>query len=182
MNVTFEPGEEIIMTANKHWFVFVSSSLPFLLLIILPLILIAVFSGIFKMETYTGGSSPALFFATLWYLALWIAFFVKWTDYYLDVFILTNKRVIYISQKGLFSRRISSTSLDRVQDVSAEASGMMETFLHYGNVHVQTAGEEQEFTLHGLPNPNVVKDKILFHYDAAVRAPAEVVITEKKSL
>ena len=74
---------------------------------------------------------------------VWVLFFIKWTDYYLDVFILTDRRVIYITQKGLFSRRIATSRLDRVQDVSAEVTGMMPTFLNYGDVHVQTAGEEK---------------------------------------
>ncbi len=180
MDVTLELGEEILERKHKHWFVFAMKSILFVILVLLPLIVLFLVSGVSHIQTYIDGSSPVLFFAGLWYLAVWIFFFIKWTDYYLDVFILTNKRVIYISQKGLFSRRISSTRLDRVQDVSAEVSGMMPTFLNYGNVHVQTAGETQEFVLHDLPDPDFIKNKILAQYGAAVRIPAEVVITEKK--
>lgn len=168
MKLIFEPGEEIVLTRNRHWFVFVGASLPFLLFVFVPMLVVAILGGIFKADTYGGGSSPTLFFAALWYLALWIFFFVKWTDYYLDVFILTNKRVIYVSQKGLFSRRISSSRLTRVQDVSAEVTGVMETFLNYGSVHIQTAGEEQEFVVRGLPDPNAIKNRILMQYDAAM--------------
>jgi len=171
METTLESGEEIIMTVNKHWFVFVGSVISLLLFIILPLVIIAIFSATPQKETGGTGSSPILFFIGLWYLVVWIFFFIKWTDYYLDLFILTNRRVIYISQKGLFSRRISSSRLDRVQDVSAEVTGMMETFLDYGDVHVQTAGEEKEFVLRGLPNPSLIKDKILVQYGAAMNVP-----------
>lgn len=166
MNVTFEPGEEIVLKVHRHWFVFVMESLFFVVLLLLPLIVTALLGSVFAMKEGADGSSPLLFFTGLWYLALWVFFFIKWTDYYFDIFILTNKRVIYISQKGLFSRRISSTRLDRVQDVSAEVSGMVPTFLNYGNVHVQTAGEEQEFVLHSLPDPDFVKNKILAQYGA----------------
>ena len=179
MNITFEAGEDVVLKKHKHWFVFAMESVMFFILAVLPLIVLALFRGASVASAHVGDSSPALFFTGLWYLALWIFFFVRWTDYYLDIFILTNKRVIYVSQKGLFSRRISSSRLDRVQDVSAEVSGMMPTFLNYGNVQVQTASEEKEFVLHNLPDPDFVKNKILAQYGAAVRAPAEVFISEK---
>lgn len=175
MIVTFEAGEEIVMKVRKHWFVFAMQTLPFTILSLVPIFFFAIGSS--RLVSFLPGSgvgvSLPLFFAGIWYLVLWMALFIKWTDYYLDVFILTDRRVIYIVQKGLFSRRISSSRLDRVQDVSAEVSGMMATFLHYGDVHVQTAGEEKEFVLHSLPNPDTVKDNILKQYAAAnVRPPA----------
>lgn len=180
MIVTFEAGEEIVVKVRKHWFVFAMQTLPLAILALVPILFFAISSS--RLVSFLPGNgaglSLPLFFSGIWYLILWMILFIKWTDYYLDVFILTDRRVIYIVQKGLFSRRISSSRLDRVQDVSAEVSGMMATFLHYGDVHVQTAGEEKEFVLHSLPNPDTVKDSILKQYAAAhVRPTAPNTLT-----
>ena len=158
MIVSFETGERIILKARRHWFVFVMQVLPLAFFAILPIIL---FAWDALRENPSSGASLPLFFSGLLYLVLWILFFIVWTNYYFDVFILTDRRIIYISQKSLFSRRISSSRLDRVQDVSAEVSGMMPTFLNYGNIYVQTAAEEKEFAIHDIPNPDIVKDRIL---------------------
>ncbi|MEK7065771.1 MAG: PH domain-containing protein [Patescibacteria group bacterium] len=183
MIVFFEAGEEIITKVRKHWFVFAVQALPLAVLCIIPLIFFAIGGSRFASSSVVQEAGPSfpLFFAGLWYLVVWVLFFIKWTDYYLDVFILTDRRVIYITQKGLFSRRIATSRLDRVQDVSAEVTGMMPTFLNYGDVHVQTAGEEKEFIFHDLPNPDIVKDRILSQYNSAIRMPRETAPVHKNT-
>jgi hypothetical protein len=57
------------------------------------------------------------FFFILWVLTLWIFFFLDWTKYYLDVWYVTQKRIIIIDQKALFDREISNVRFDKIQDV-----------------------------------------------------------------
>ena len=109
-----------------------------------------------------------MFFAFLWFLFLWIVFFIIWTDYYLDVLIVTDKHVIDIQQMGLFSRDISTLRLDRVQDITTEVHGIIATLLGFGNLQIQTAGESKEFVIKGIPKPTEVKKRILVVYDKAV--------------
>ncbi len=83
-----------------------------------------------------------------------------WMDYYLDMWIVTEKRVINIDQRGLFSREISEIPMANIQDVTVEVHGLMETLLGFGTVRIQTAGE-REFTIDDIPRLNPVKDAIL---------------------
>jgi uncharacterized membrane protein YdbT with pleckstrin-like domain len=99
-----------------------------------------------------------LYFAFL--ILLWVGFFVEWTNFMLDTWILTDERLIDVEQVSLFSRKVSTLSLDRVQDITITEAGFLETFFGIGVVLVQTAGEAQEFRIYGIKDPSHVKDLI----------------------
>jgi uncharacterized membrane protein YdbT with pleckstrin-like domain len=103
---------------------------------------------------FTFGESLATLF-------VWNFFFILWLDYYLDIWIVTNERIINIEQRGFFTRRISELKLTKVQDVTSEIIGVIPTLLNYGNIYVQTAGEKERFTFCQIPNPNYVKNMIV---------------------
>lgn len=86
--------------------------------------------------------------------------FVLWFDYYLDVWIVTNQRIIDVEQIGMFQREVSEFMLNRVQDVTVEIPSFIATLLHYGNLKVHTAGE-QGFTAYDIPHVDEVKEIIL---------------------
>ena len=88
-----------------------------------------------------------------------------WTDYYLDVWMVTDKRVIDIEQKGFFHRQTSVFRIERIQDVTVETHGIVATLLNFGDIHVQTAGEGQEFIMRGIANPKYVRRVILRQQD-----------------
>ena len=90
-----------------------------------------------------------------------ILFFILWIDFYLDAWIVTNERIINISQKGFFNRDISELKLTKIQDVTSEIVGVIPTILGYGNIYVQTAAEVERFTFYQIPNPNEVKNTIV---------------------
>ncbi|HBR80365.1 MAG: hypothetical protein UX09_C0051G0003 [Candidatus Uhrbacteria bacterium GW2011_GWE2_45_35] len=94
-------------------------------------------------------------------LITWLFAFLEFTDYYLDVWIVTNERIINIEQKGLFTRVASELHLTTVEDTTSEVKGMLHTFLDYGNVYVQTAGERTRFIFKNVPHPEKVKETIV---------------------
>ena len=155
--------EKIISTTRKHWFVLVRETLFLFFMLLLPFS-IAMAGKILSIE-YTfeiTGNTITLFviISSIFLLFVWMMFFVIWTDYYLDILILTNKHVIDVEQKGLFSRELSTFRLDKIQDVTAEANGMIQTFFSFGTIHIQTAGEDQDFVIRGIPKPFEVKHNI----------------------
>jgi uncharacterized membrane protein YdbT with pleckstrin-like domain len=87
-------------------------------------------------------------------------FFAVWINYYLDVWIVTNKRIIDLEQHGLFNREISEFLIGRVQDVTVETPGFIPTMLDFGNMTIQTAGEKN-FIVREIPNLHKAKDLIL---------------------
>jgi uncharacterized membrane protein YdbT with pleckstrin-like domain len=91
----------------------------------------------------------------------WIMLFLIWVDYYFDVWIVTDNRIVNIDQKGLFSREVSELELDKIQDITTDVKGVIPTFLNFGDLQVQTAAEEERFLFHNIPDPYDVKNIIM---------------------
>lgn len=103
---------------------------------------------------------------SLFFLFSWLFLFQSFIDYYLDIWIVTNRRILNIEQTGLFSRKISELRLHRIQDVTSNVSGMISTIFDFGNVKIQTAGEEEHFIFEEIPHPTKVAKAILEYADA----------------
>lgn len=165
--IALNPTEELVLVLRRHWFVFaLQVALAFVLGLIPPAAGFAV--ARFAPEFFAAAAPLLAFAATLYYLGLWLAFFATLADYYLDVWIVTSERVIAIEQKGLFRREVSEFNILRVQDVSTHIAGLIPTALDFGELQVQTAGEEEKFCFKQVPDPNRAKQQILACYDAAV--------------
>lgn len=155
-------GEKVLHIIRKDLFILFKRAMLFILLIILPLIF-------FYLMVIT---DPALLLGTIsyplivlgtsaYYLFIWLFFFFSFIDYYLDVWIITNERIIDIQQRGFFSRVIAEQKLFRIQDVTSEVNGFIPTMLRYGDCHIQTAGTKQRFFFHEVPNPDKIRDNII---------------------
>lgn len=176
--------EQIVVFSRRHWIVLAAQIAItfFLALLILGLAWLLAnlealtFSG-FTLQTSSlqvfgdFAQLPGLvwFGAGLVLLIVWLQFMVAFTDYFLDVWIVTSDRVIDIEQRGLFNREFSEFRLERVQDVTVEVAGIIPTLLHYGDVHIQTAGEEREFIFRQVPYPHRIKDKTLQAYERKLK-------------
>lgn len=109
-----------------------------------------------------------MFFASLWLLFSWLVLFMMWTHNYLDMLIVTNKRVIDIEQRALFSRHTSSLHFEQMEDITVETKGVIATMLGYGDIFIQTAGEAREISIRAIPNPEEVRRVISSLYQQAV--------------
>ena len=67
-----------------------------------------------------------------------IIFFFYWMSWYFSVFIVTNMRIIQITQKGFFHRTIVDLGLDRILSVNYEVAGLEATMLGFGTISIQT--------------------------------------------
>lgn len=168
--IAFEQGEKIICTVRRHWWVLLSETLFLAVLLIVPPVFYEAFLIFIEKWHIAVAEFMAyfVFFYVLWLLIIWIVFFLIWTNYYLDVWIITNKRMIDVEQKGLFHREVSTFRLDRIQDVTIEVKGILGTFLKFGDVVVQTAGEHKAFIIRDAHKPEEVKQAIQAVHDASM--------------
>ncbi len=157
--IKLEGDEKIILEERKHWFILLIETFFLFILVIMPF-------ALFLLRWTTISINPylILILVSVWFLLIWIAFFVIWTDYYLDVFILTNKRIIKMEQNGFFNREASTLSLDKIQDVTMNVKGIITTFLNIGDISIQTASENPEFIIKGLGDPEKIKETIMNEY------------------
>jgi hypothetical protein len=155
--VQLKPNEKIILSLHKHWVVLIGK-----LFIVLILALAPIFISLFLPNLSQDLILLILFFVIIYFLFVFALAFVFWIDYYLDVWIITNQRIIDIEQRGLFKREISEFMLNKVQDVTIKIPGMMAALLKYGDITVQTAGE-RNFAAQKIPNIQKVKNLILYY-------------------
>lgn len=156
------PKEKVLKIIRKDIFILLKKIAFFVLLTILPFILFFVIA--MSQPQFLSGkiTYPLMVLGTsAYYLFIWLFFFFSFIDYYLDVWLITNERIIDIEQKGFFSRVISEHKIFRIQDVTSEVHGVFPTILRYGNVYVQTAGTKQRFNFRQIPNPNKIRDMII---------------------
>ena len=176
--INLEEGEKIILEARRHWFIMGTTGSFLFLLAIAPIILGIVLAYVFPETSIVAGNPKFIallsFFGVSWLLAIWIIFFMSWTDYYLDVLVITNKRLIDIEQKGFFRRNIATVPLGNIEDVKIEIAGPIRTFLKFGDIDVQTAGLSKELQIKNINLPAVVKQTILSAHHEYVAGKASI--------
>ena len=159
-------GEVIVFYLRPHWLVLAKKIAFFVVLFALPAAVAYVLAR-FRTDDWeiiwSGGLLEVLvqLGLSLYYIGVWSFFWSAWVDYYLDVVLITNERIVSLRQNGLFNRSISELRLVRVQDVSAQVKGFLATVLHFGDVTVQTAGEQINFSFKSIPQPYQVAERIL---------------------
>ncbi len=167
--ISLYPDEHIILERRSFWMPIALQGVLLFFAAIAPFFFIFIFKEFLPQEAKSivgSYQAPVLFFAFTWALVLWIVFFVRWTNYYLNVFIITNKRILDIDQLGLFARDISETRLENIQDMRVEVLGFLATTMDFGNIYIQTAGTTDEFVIKNIPTPNKIKDAISHQCEA----------------
>lgn len=157
-----DDDEHVLFMVRKHWFILAVEIVSVIGIALIPIFFYGFMRGFAKTDTQVDtyfGFFIALY--SLWLIFSWMALFSIWTNYYLDVWTLTNKRLIAVDQHGLFSRTTASFRLERLQDVIISIHGLLPTLFKFGTVEIQTAGEERNFKVFGLPNPEAIKAAIL---------------------
>ncbi len=162
-NLQLEDDEKILIQVRKHWFILAMQLLSIIIVAILPVIFFIVVISTVPSTTLDVSEYTGLLISlyTAWLLIMWMTLFSIWTNYYLDIWTITNKRLIAIDQKGFFFRTSASFRLERLQDAIVSVNGIIATLLNYGSLEVQTAGEEKNFKAYGLPNPGNLKSILL---------------------
>ncbi|MSU55875.1 MAG: PH domain-containing protein [Candidatus Taylorbacteria bacterium] len=163
--LTLEDGEKILYIARKHWFLFFGQTIFLFFFAVVPLALLLIpvsaFNEAFSaLHVVNYGVPLFTFFWSLWLLLLWLMLALLWTNYYLDIWVLTNHRVVDIEQIGLFNRKVSFFRFDQIQDTTVKVSGLVETLIGFGTVEIHTASNES-FVFKGVAHPNVLKDMIM---------------------
>lgn len=158
--IEIDETEKVLRVVRKHWFVLLGDIFILVFCLAVPIVLLFVFHllPIEEIIAFSGKSFYAGgFFFFAWCLVVWIFGWNMWTDYYLDVLIITDKRIFDIDQRGLFRRTSSSFRLDRVQNITVEMKGIIQTLLDFGTVHIETAGENENFIATYVAKPYNIK-------------------------
>lgn len=168
-----QADEKVIRVVRPHAIVIGTKLSVFLVLAVLPFVISPVVSFVNPqgnpfaelMPWLTGGY--ARFFLGLWWLFLWMGAFRALTSYYLDAWLITNKRVVDIEQHSFFSREVSSVFMTNIEDATTQVHGIVSTLLNLGDIEIQSAAATNRFRIRGVSNPRAVRDLILSQVSAS---------------
>ena len=163
-----EEGEKIIKILRRHYVVLIPIFLVLVFMALAPIIIYLFLNSDFGNLNENLVSvlnnfidTWGLFAYSVFLSILWIIFFIEWTDYHLDLWVITDRRIIDAEQKGFFHREVTSFRFEQIQDITTETKGILETFLKYGDLHIQTAGHLREIFIKDADMPEEAKNLIL---------------------
>ncbi len=136
------PWEKEIMTIRRHWIVYVFLGIYFLSAVILTIVLYY----IFWFNTLTNISM----------IVLWLFFslflYIEWLNHELDMYVVTNNRVIWIDQISFLNRTVSECNLWQVQEVNSKTSWLLANIFNYWTLSIQTAWNKTTLRMDFSPN------------------------------
>lgn len=145
------------------------------------LIVVALSLAVIYSFSVAGASSLSSALLGLWLIAVPITVGLAWFKWWNDLYILTNQRLVDVDQKKLFYRAVAEVPIGNIQDVSFETRGIVQTFVNYGTVTVQTTSGSTRIDMVGLTDPQAVQQTILRTVQASKKqTPKEPVSNEPK--
>lgn len=142
--------EKVVLFLRQHIIVNVKWVLAAVIMIFVPTIA-AVFRAFSSLPT-----GFELVITLSWYLVTLAYAFENFLNWYFNVYIVTNMRIVDVDFHNLIYKQVSDANLDKIQDVTYNMGGVARTIFNYGDVFIQTASEVSEFDFLAVPNPDRV--------------------------
>lgn len=154
--------EEPLIMLRAHPILLLGGGLLFVFLFALPFIVPFLAPELVTLLSESLVLGPLTVLGVSFYaLVILLLGYLHFFNWFFDIWVVTNERIIDVDQEGVFSKKIGELALHNVQDVVAEKKGVFATIFDFGKITVETAGAKEEFSFSGLPDPDGVAKKIL---------------------
>ena len=124
------PWETVSMVIRRHWIIYAMLWLYLLLWILITFSL--------YMIIWTSGFTNML--VIIFWLFFSLFLYIEWLNHELDLYIVTNNRIIWVEQKSFLDRTVSECNLWQVQEVNSSTKWFFANILNYWDIYIQTAG------------------------------------------
>jgi hypothetical protein len=164
-----EVDEPVYVFARPYPVVFFATAGVFFLLFIFGLGLQYALSSGFFSALSPEQTNIGILFIGLFELFVLVIFLTALLDFYYDILIVTDRRVVDIDQEVLFYRKVAQLSLENVEDVNSVIQKLLGTVFTFGKVEIQTAGSEENFIVQNIHYPDEIAAIVLDLSDQAKR-------------
>ncbi len=163
--VEITPDETILRIVHRHFFSFVDDALSIVFFFLLPIIFAVVMLYFIPSDTLANifPENPTIgviYLSLTGILFAWLYAWWRWTDHFLNVIVISNERIYEVKQRGFFRREVGSFGLDRIQNITTTQKGIIATALNFGDLYIETAGENENLNMLTIPNPSELKQFI----------------------
>lgn len=139
------------MAIRRHWIIYIFLGINFLIAVFITALVLVFLSW------FIWAYMALLIF---WQLVA-IFIYIKWLDHELDLFVITNNRIIGIEQLGFLNRSLGECNLWQVQDMRSQTAGLLSNILDYGTLTIQTAWSANNFEMDFAPKVIQTARKVL---------------------
>ena len=154
--------EHIVYVLRRHPFTFIPTLLLFVILWIIPVILFLIARHVYPDFVVENQIYPVIVLGgSLYYLSTYLFFYAQFIDYYLDIWIVTNDRIVDVEQHGLFHKTITELDLFRIQDITSQVQGVAAIFFKYGDLSITTASSTDTIVFRQIPDPNKIREDLI---------------------
>jgi len=148
--------EEGVITYRKHVLVLLIDSAIPISLAVAGLIVGFMLWRYFEFTLNQLAPGFLLYFALVF---LWLIWRIE--DWRNDTFQLTDRLVVDIDRKPFgFGESRKQAMLDNIQNVNAYTPDIVHTIFNFGNVEIETAGEESNLVFENVPFPSAIQSDI----------------------
>ena len=144
-------NEQILLLARQHPFTTLRS-----LLIVVVLFLIS-FASVLWIQT---GIFVTIGILLPLAVSIWLLL-NAWFTWNHTLLLLTNERVVFLDQTGLFKRELIECNLPSIQQVSHSVHGVFHTLLGYGTITIYSGGAPLPIQIPNMPDPYDLQQEIL---------------------
>ena len=139
------------MVVKRHWIVYVILWFVFLTWILFTIISYV----IFPIDTIIHLVN------ILFWLFFSIILYIKWLDHELDMYAITNNRIIWIDQIAFLNRVVTECNLWQVQEVNSKTKWLFANMLNYWTLTILTAWNATNMKMDFSPDSMQTARKIL---------------------
>jgi len=145
------PWEEAALILKRHWIVYFYIWFYFC---------VAIFISVWIYMAIWSWFLWSIINIVFWMLAAQFIY-IQWLNFELDIFIVTNNRVIWVEQVSFLNRTVSEANLWQVQEVNSKTVWIFANLLDYWTITIQTAWNATNFEMTYAPNAIQNSRKIL---------------------
>jgi hypothetical protein len=139
--------EQIVLLLRQHSITQVKWVVVAAIMFFAPIIFSSIQVFEFLPSTYRFASFLGWYLLTAGFS---IESYLKW---FYRVFIVTDERIIDVDFISMIYKDVSTTKIDKIEDITSLTSGFFSSIFDYGTVTIQTAATKQELNFENVPHP-----------------------------
>ncbi len=154
-----EKDEQILLFMRRHFITnFLWITITFIALLLPPLF--PIFMHMLNLPPFSLPLTLSIILVFFYYLLIIGFAFYNFVDWFYNIGILTQKRIIDIDFMHLSYIDIAITQLPEIEDVVHRQKGFLSSYFNYGDVISHTVSGREDFVLESVPHPTQVVDTI----------------------
>lgn len=158
---TQDADEQLFILARRDIITNVGWIIQVALLIAVPIGLLVALGDLQLDIGQVIPASVQLMIVSIYFTAVSTYALLRLNDWYYNIFLVTNKRILKYEFNPLNRFKVSEAELHNIQDVSQSVIGVFPSLFDYGNILIQTAASRVKFKVEQIPRATWLRDILI---------------------